>query len=129
MADRLFALFPFLGQRSASRTMNNPNSWATVSLWRRFFQMQEQRELEFEEALEELVNQAHTAETMRPIDSEYSVGLRRQATREAYRDAMQFSAVSSSATTSSSRRTEQERMARPNLEIPVGDNAALYLPQ
>mmetsp|Transcript_3883 Transcript_3883/g.6498 ORF Transcript_3883/g.6498 Transcript_3883/m.6498 type:complete len:110 (+) Transcript_3883:295-624(+) len=109
--------------------MNNPNSWATVSLWRRFFQMQEQRELEFEEALEELVNQAHTAETMRPIDSEYSVGLRRQATREAYRDAMQFSAVSSSATTSSSRRTEQERMARPNLEIPVGDNAALYLPQ
>lgn len=92
--------------------------------------MQEQRELELEEVVEELIDQTHPVETMRPIDSRYSIELRREATREAYRNAMQFvSATRTAPPDTAESRTEQDRIVRPNLEIPVGEKASLYLPQ
>lgn len=112
------------------QTMNNPNSWATVSQWRRFFEMQEQQELAFEEALEELVDQSHTVETMRPIESDYSMEVRRQELRDVHRDAIRFAmTVPPPSEPEPPSRTEQQRITRPDLEIPVGENASRYLPQ
>jgi uncharacterized protein HemX len=109
--------------------MKDPNSWATVSQWRRFFEMQEQQELAFEEALEKLVDQSHTVETMRPIDSDYSVEMRRQALRDVHRDAIRFATTVPPPEPEPPSSTEQQRITRPDLEIPVGENASRYLPQ
>ena len=118
------------------QTNNCPNSWASIALWRRFFENQEQEQRDIEEMLAEVVDERYNTETMRPIDSSHHAELRRQETRRAHQDAIQFSIPQQPRSEFSTQppvieqaRSEQERIHRPNLEIPGGENPARYLPQ
>lgn len=113
------------------QTMNNPNSWATVSQWRRYFEYEDEREREQEDAIAEIIDEQYTNETMRPIATEQSQQFLRHETLQAYRlqqirSETQPAPVMSEPPT----RPDQERMQpRRSLEIPVGEDEARYLPQ
>ena len=108
------------------QTNNKPNSWANIALWRRFFQEEEQKERLLEELFMEVIDERHTMETMRPIDSWFHTDERRLETLRAHRDAIQ------GASRVPPPRTPQDAtqlIQFPVLHIPLGDNPARYMPQ
>ena len=92
--------------------MTQPNSWATISLWRRFFQLQEEEQQEEQREMEEILDEIFTAPVMRPIATEQNRALRAQVLDEHYRDLR-----------AQQQRNEQElqQLNHPNLDVPVGD--------
>eukprot|EP00543_Licmophora_paradoxa_P008476 CAMPEP_0202445848 /NCGR_PEP_ID=MMETSP1360-20130828/4581_1 /ASSEMBLY_ACC=CAM_ASM_000848 /TAXON_ID=515479 /ORGANISM="Licmophora paradoxa, Strain CCMP2313" /LENGTH=139 /DNA_ID=CAMNT_0049062243 /DNA_START=8 /DNA_END=427 /DNA_ORIENTATION=+ len=86
MASRLISILKIFGPRAA-RTADNPNSWATISLWRRFFQIKEEEEKEEQSMIEEIYQSIYPKEKLRPIESDNARQMRQEETKAAHRAA------------------------------------------
>mmetsp|Transcript_16008 Transcript_16008/g.27106 ORF Transcript_16008/g.27106 Transcript_16008/m.27106 type:complete len:127 (-) Transcript_16008:285-665(-) len=126
MTSRIIDLLRFLGPR-ATRTLNQPNAWATISLWRRFFQLQEDERLEEQREIEEILDEIFSAPTMRPIATQENHDLRATVLEEHYRDLREQGAAYQ-ARMEALRLRELQQIRQPNLAIPNGDTY-VSLPQ
>ena len=95
-------------------------------MWRRFFQEEEQKERLLEEMFMEVIDERHTMETMRPIDSWFHTDERRLETLRAHRDAIQGA---SRVPPPQIPQETTQLIHFPVLQIPFGDNPARYMPQ
>jgi hypothetical protein len=116
--------------RSGQVTTAGPNSWATVGMWRRFFEMKEEEDEEqvdtFAEIMEGIVGGIDGA---RPIAGEEATQARREFVKEHYRNLTTVpegitvnttrQQMPSSETTASMREHEDQQLNRPNLDVPV----------
>ena len=70
------------------QTSTAPNSWATINLWRRYFEKTEQEEEEFvQEILDELTNQddsQYSIRNVRPIQAPEVIAERQKFIKEGY---------------------------------------------
>mmetsp|Transcript_7479 Transcript_7479/g.10880 ORF Transcript_7479/g.10880 Transcript_7479/m.10880 type:complete len:120 (+) Transcript_7479:124-483(+) len=119
MATRILQIIRHLGHQTA-QTLNSPNSWATIALWRRFFEYRDQQELEQEAAIEDVIDQVVTTETLRPIE------FHRDSIYREIRSAHHDSIVKSRSIIPEQ---EYQRITRPDLSIPNINGDPMYLPQ
>lgn len=132
------------------QTLTAPNSWAAVSLWRRFFQLQEEQEEEQRELMEQALEETlrHTNGVAPLYHPEVVASIREQAVAEYYRDLIRQGekysrsvaatpSTAAAATTGEASpslaalRHEMDRqiLQQPNLAIPMNDHESMYLPQ
>mmetsp|Transcript_29899 Transcript_29899/g.68982 ORF Transcript_29899/g.68982 Transcript_29899/m.68982 type:complete len:119 (+) Transcript_29899:194-550(+) len=109
MASRIIAFFRLFGPR-ATRTLDQPNAWATVSLWRRFFAMQEEEAQEERREIESILEEIFSAEEIRPIATQRAESQRQQVLQQYYRSILTLRA---------SPPTVEEGPDQPDLRIPV----------
>eukprot|EP00540_Astrosyne_radiata_P021538 CAMPEP_0116850560 /NCGR_PEP_ID=MMETSP0418-20121206/16224_1 /TAXON_ID=1158023 /ORGANISM="Astrosyne radiata, Strain 13vi08-1A" /LENGTH=144 /DNA_ID=CAMNT_0004482463 /DNA_START=117 /DNA_END=552 /DNA_ORIENTATION=- len=88
----------------------SPNAWATVSLWRRFFAMQEEEAQEERREIESILEEIFSAEEIRPIATQRAESQRQQVLQQYYRSILTLRA---------SPPTVEEGPDQPDLRIPV----------
>mmetsp|Transcript_18948 Transcript_18948/g.26932 ORF Transcript_18948/g.26932 Transcript_18948/m.26932 type:complete len:128 (-) Transcript_18948:121-504(-) len=123
MTSRLLGLLQMLRRGgSASSTVQNPNAYAVIQLWKRFFESEQQQTEESISILEEVIcgtlnstlsNHDRGESVFRPIASQIAVQARRENVQEYYRKA------------SSSSRVDHQ-LNQPNLFVP-SQNGDTYL--
>eukprot|EP00565_Helicotheca_tamesis_P008441 CAMPEP_0185724476 /NCGR_PEP_ID=MMETSP1171-20130828/947_1 /TAXON_ID=374046 /ORGANISM="Helicotheca tamensis, Strain CCMP826" /LENGTH=151 /DNA_ID=CAMNT_0028392335 /DNA_START=116 /DNA_END=571 /DNA_ORIENTATION=- len=142
MASRIASILrmmPLLG--GAGKAALPPNSWAYVSIWRRFFELQEEEQEETIQIMAEVLEESASEENARPVASEENARARAEYVKEYYRTLVSntktnagagrvMSTGASSGSSGSSRSSEvtpamQERERQqlydPNLDIPTED--------
>mmetsp|Transcript_17575 Transcript_17575/g.22198 ORF Transcript_17575/g.22198 Transcript_17575/m.22198 type:complete len:137 (-) Transcript_17575:17-427(-) len=86
MTSRIISFIKFFQRGNAAAASGaNPNSWATVGLWRRFFELKEQEEQENYESVVEILQELYDGPSLRPIESEQAIQTRREMMRDYYR--------------------------------------------
>jgi hypothetical protein len=118
-----YLIFPVL----YSQTTVAPNGWAAVSLWRRFFQLQEDEKDEMMDAVA-CALEGIDERQVRPIACEDVKVAREEFIRESYRSMVGPTTPSirvlDTAATSQDHHTraqlgEVQQLSRPNLQVPV----------
>jgi hypothetical protein len=120
-----------------------PNGWAAVSLWRRFFQLQEDEKEEMMDAVARALEGQIDERQVRPIACEDVKVAREEFIRENYQRMVaptinphSIRVLDSAVTTSQNHQTqahlsEVQQLNRPNLQVPVsaGMPDSAYLAQ
>lgn len=84
MASRVLSLFQYFQRGNVAATASGPNGWAKVSLWRRFFELQEKKEQEECETFTQLLDEIYEEEPTH-TESEVALRSRREMIQEHYR--------------------------------------------
>jgi hypothetical protein len=120
------------------QTTVTPNGWAAVSLWRRFFQLQEDEKEEMMDAVARALEGQIDERQVRPIACEDVKIAREEYIREHYQhmvapstNSHSFRVLDSAASTNQNHQTqahlsEVQQLNRPNLQVPV--NVATGMP-
>lgn len=119
-----------------SQTTAAPNSWATVSLWRRFFQLKDEQEDEMLDVVARALEAEISEREVRPIHCEDVVAARREFLREHYQHVIAPSNtqpnIGSLAANAAQEQHQtrvhchqEQQVHRPNLQVPVRSNADL----
>jgi hypothetical protein len=126
------------------QTTVQPNGWAAVSLWRRFFQLQEDEKEEMMDAVARALEGQIDERQVRPIACEDVRVAREEYIREHYQHMVapatnphSIRVLDSAASTSQDHQTqtrlsEAQQLNRPNLQVPVRDGGmpdSAYLAQ
>mmetsp|Transcript_29022 Transcript_29022/g.43164 ORF Transcript_29022/g.43164 Transcript_29022/m.43164 type:complete len:143 (-) Transcript_29022:180-608(-) len=133
MTSRLISLLRLI-PHGGGQVLPPPNSWALVSLWRRFFQMQEEEREEAMQIMAEALEKPASVDNARPTASDEAYNARMEFLKEHYRALLTSNAgtmgglggsvgitPSTAETTPTMQRHENQQVHNPNLDIPTQD--------